>query len=215
MTNGVEPPKNKHCAVYLDHCIIIFGGCCSRRNEPISTRVIWSYNLYTEEWREYVIQETLDAPEPFMHATAVTMMEPYIYTFGGVNKNYFNDLWTLTKAKREGFTWSYVKSQCKEQSPSPRARHTGWEYKGKLWIFGGVGLSPEGYLNCNGDIPTSVKNFSNNQLLCYDPNMQKWSNPQCFGDVPSPGSGRASAIIKNKAWLFGGFCTQRTDDNYI
>ena len=203
MTNRTEPPKNNHCAVYLDNCIIIFGGYCSRRNKPISTRVIWSYNLYTEEWKEYVIQETVDAPEPFVRAVADTI-DGTIYTFGGVNKKYLNDLWTLKKTKRECFIWSYIKPQCKEQSPSPRTGHTGWEYNGKLWIFGGLGPSPEGYLNCNGDTAAISPRFWNNQLLCYDPNTQKWSNPQCFGDVPSPRSGHCSAIIKNKAWLFGG-----------
>ena len=189
----------------------LVGGCCAQRNEPISTRVIWSYKLYTEDWREYVIQETVDAPEPFMYAVADTI-DGTIYIFGGVNKKYLSDFWTLKKTKRECFTWSYIKPQCKEQAPSPRTGHSGWEYKGKLWIFGGLGPSPEGYLNYNGDTAANLTRFWNNQLLCYDPNMQKWSNPQCFGDVPSPRSCHASAIIKNKAWLFGGVGIQCSDD---
>ena len=32
-----------------------------------------------------------------------------------------------------------------------------------------------------------------------------WTNPQCFGDVPSPRLDHASTIIKHKVWLFGGF----------
>ena len=53
----------------------------------------------------------------------------------------------------------------------------------------------------------------NNQLLCYDPNTQKWTTPQCFGDVPSPRLGHASTISKNKVWLFGGIgSTQNFND---
>ena len=46
--------------------------------------------------------------------------------------------------------------------------------------------------------------MTNNELLCYNPTIQKWTNPQCFGDVPSPRSDHASTIIKHKVWLFGG-----------
>ena len=104
-------------------------------------------------------------------------------------------------------------AQCKEQSPSPRAWHTGWQHEGKLWIFGGYGDSPKGYLNYKEDTDGHLEEASNNQLLCYDPNTQKWSNPQCFSDVPSPRSSHANAIINNKAWLFGGYCHRHYHDD--
>ena len=122
-----------------------------------------------------------------------------------------NALWKLSRT-RECFTWSFIKPRCKEETPSPRELHTEWEYEEKLWTFGGEGPSPEGYLHDHGDIAY----IYNNQLLCYDPNSNKWTNTPCFGDVPSPRSGHACAIIKNKVWLFGGF-PQRSglvDDMY-
>ena len=48
-------------------------------------------------------------------------------------------------------------------------------------------------------------NARNNQLLCFNPSIESWSNPQCFGSVPTPGCGHASAIIRDTVWLFGGF----------
>ena len=118
-------------------------------------------------------------------------------------------MWTLRKAKTGSFTWSFIEPQCQEESPSPRNRHTGWEYAGNLWIFGGAGPSPERYLNNHGATAGLSMFTKNNQLLCYNPSTQKWINPQCFGAVPSPRSGHACATIKDKVWLFGGW-----DHNY-
>ena len=84
--------------------------------------------------------------------------------------------------------------------------HTGWEYAGKLWIFGGFGASSEGYLNDNGHTEGSLQN---NQLLCFDPNTETWTNPQCFGSIPTPRAFHASAIINDKVWLLGGISRAR------
>ena len=63
--------RHSHCAVFLDNSIIIIGDWC--RNEIVSTRVIWSYNLYTEEWREHEIPNTSWAPVPFQGAVAAAI----------------------------------------------------------------------------------------------------------------------------------------------
>ena len=55
--------------------------------------------------------------------------------------------------------------------------------------------------------PVIMKFFSyrlNNQLLCFNPSTKKWTNPQCFGDVPSPRATHKTAITDNKVWLFVG-----------
>ena len=75
-----------------------------------------------------------------------------------------------------------------------------------LWVFGGLGPSPESYLNDYGDTEFEESFLTrNNQLLCYDPHIQKWTNPKCFGEVPSPRSHHCCTIIRKKVWLFGGF----------
>ena len=203
MTNKAECPRRSHCAVYLDNCVIVFGGV--GKLQAMSTCVIWMYNLYTEEWRKQVIAKQSDAPEPFLSAVAAAI-DGTIYTFGGLLAESYNErnaLWTLSKRSKGCFTWRFIKSRCNKESPSPRNGHTGWENGGNLWIFGGMGRSQEGYLNDHGDILDQVYNC-NNQLLCYNPNTAKWTNPRCFGAVPSPRLYHASTNIKNKVWLFGG-----------
>ena len=216
----------RHSAVRLDNFIIIFGGFegfydDDDDNQLLSTyarlnHVIWTYNLYTEEWRSIVIPNEREAPEPFFDTIAV-VIEGKIYTFGGASMEHErrNALWTLSKTERGRFTWSFVKYRYKDRSPSPRNGHTGWEYAGKLWVFGGVGPSPKkGYLNCHGNIAESYCGLSeNNQLLSYNPNTKMWTNPQCFGVVPTPCWGHATAIIRSEVFLFGGFSKSLGDLN--
>ena len=58
--------------------------------------------------------------------------------------------------------------------------------------------------------------LKNNQLLCYNPNIQQWTNPKCFGAVPAPRSNHCSTIIKHKIWVLGGYNQYSTpyDDIY-
>ena len=210
MTDEIKYPKGYHCAVHLDNYLIIFGGHFQTFHNILhsmeSARIIWMYNLYTEEWKKHVIPDTSDSPPQFTGAVA-TAINGSIYTFGGCDTNRTitnHDLWKLRRTKREGFTWSLSATQCKEKSPSPRAGHSGWGYAGKLWIFRGEGPSPaEGYLNDHGDIIEERNDnghVPNNQLLCYNPYTYEWTNPACYGDVPSPGASSGSTIIKDKVW---------------
>ena len=59
-------------------------------------------------------------------------------------------------------------------------------------------------MNNYGDIENGFV-YRNNQLLSYDPDIRKWTNPKCFGEVPSPRSAHCCTIIREKVWLFGGY----------
>ena len=41
--------------------------------------------------------------------------------------------------------------QRNKKTPSPWARHCGWDYAGQLWTFGGLGEPPAEYLHDHGD----------------------------------------------------------------
>ena len=217
MMNETEFQRTGHSAVHLDNYVILLGGWWD--DTELSTRVIWMYNLYTEVWSKHVIPkhvmgfEESDAPESFHGAVAVAI-NGTIYTFGGLDKSYIkrNALWTLSRTETGCFTWCFIKFEDDKESPSPRCGHSGWEHAGKLWVFGGGGPSPQRYLNDYGDdISVAAGDVRiNNQLLCYDPNNHKWTNPQCFGATPSPRSSQGCSIIKDGVWLFGGCSQNRT-----
>ena len=111
--------------------------------------------------------------------------------------------WKLTRTPHNGFVWSEIKHLDNAKSPSPRDSHSAWEHAGKLWIFGGFGSEIDGYLHNHGDHNTTA----NNQVLCFDPIIQRWTNPVCSGAIPEPRFGHTADIIGGKVWLSGGFGT--------
>ena len=195
----------KHIAVRMKDCIVV--NSCTK----YSTQEIWVYNLWTEQWRKCSIVKGMKLP--LIHSDQCSVaMGSVIYLFGGLN---FSKLMATEDGSFAGHT---IIMGDRTKMPSPRVGHCGWEYEDAMWIFGGEGTSPVGYLNDHGDfvlrwmLPPSGHN---NQLLCFDPSSQTWANVACAEDVPSPRSGATATIIKHKLWLFGGRSTVlSTNDLY-
>ena len=112
-----------------------------------------------------------------------------------------NSLWKLRKSSAEQFKCKEISFKFKPMNtPSPRCHPTGWAYNGYFWAFGGCTIRPFRYLNDHGD----YINDCSNQLFRFNPWAEKWSNPKCYGSVPSPRSMHATSIIEDKVWLIGG-----------
>ena len=199
-----------HVAVHLDNYIVVIGGR-DMNYEPVPTHMIWMYNVYTDQWRKHQIPGQKNAPQALFMASG-TAIGTDIYMFGGAESEVnsaTNKMWKLTRSPQGCFDWSKIEFQHDIKLPLPRYGHSGWEYKDCLWVFGGCGIhenvlripiiAPK-YLIDHGD----YVHMSNNQLLCYDPSTQIWTNPKCFGTVPSPRACHSTEVIKDKLWLFGG-----------
>ena len=142
---------------------------------------------------------------------------------GGV---YVNGMWKLYKNKHTNFEWCHVTFDAKSATPSPRRRHTGWEHESKMYIFGGLGCSPVGYLDHFAeywgydspwwDTARGRQRYFNNQLVCYDPTINTWTEIQCTGAIPTPRESQGTAKIYNQVWLFGGhFDNKGLNDMYV
>ena len=180
---------------------------------------IWVYNLYTEEWRKHgELLPCSKACEPAtlcLNSTWTVALGADVYLFGGeengkffASRNFTNSMLKLDKQPDGHFVWSDVTDR-NGKLPSPRCQHTGWTFGEKIWIFGGHGTSGAGYLDDFGSFENGRRYICNNQLLCFDPVSQKWANPKCFGDVPSPRFSHATAVTWDKVVLFGGHDASR------
>ena len=142
MTNTNElPARYGHVAVHMENCILVFGGQELFHNPAHSLRTMFMYNICTEQWGKHVIPEAKLAPPKTVFPCAV-MIEGDIYMFGGWQCSgcwKTNALWKLTRTPTKCFKWSKIMFQERSKTPSPRYGHTGWEYAGQLWTFGGVG----------------------------------------------------------------------------
>ena len=200
---------HSHVAVHIEPYITVFGGKWLKNDIPVSPHEIWMYNIYTEQWRKYIIPDHASAPPSTVGACAVAV-EENVYLFGGVTLPediYNNALWKLSRTSNGCFIWRKINISSNINSPSPRESHTGWEYEGMLWIFGGIGAPPVDYLHDHGDFNRSIYNTNasiNNQFLRFEPSCNKWTDVKCFGSVPTPRAGHGTAKIRNTVWLYGG-----------
>ena len=194
-----------HVAVRLNNSIVVFGGR-NTDGEPIfDQHMIWEYNCNTEQWRTYKMIPNGE-PAPFeLLGSCATTIGADIYVFGGGltvgGSKRTNDMWKLSKLTHEDFTCRKIEFHSNEKLPSPRSRHSCWENSACLWVFGGIGDSPTGYLDDHGEF--SVFGI-NNQLLHFDPCNKTWTNPECFGTIPSPRYAHSTAVVRDNVWLFGG-----------
>ena len=200
-----------HVAVNLKHYVLVFGGISmdpDTKSEDVN-HFIWSYNFYTDQWRKYQIPESKSTPLAKRAASAVAIGTD-VFVFGGLSLSNF--VWRLTINKSKHFTLTKMPENAKSETPSERYGHSAWVYMGQMWVFGGKGMCPsQGYLNEHGDVNRDL----NNQLLCYNPCNNVWSNPKCFGAVPSPRESHATAIISDKVFLYGGYQHQPGDDFFM
>ena len=192
-----------HVAINMDHYILVFGGRLSKLKDCSHTsHVIFMYNLYTEQWRKHVIPQGQTVPEKTYYACAAAIGAD-VYMFGGFmlkERRLTNAVWKLVYDPQGSFAWSEIVATNNMNTPSPRNYHTGWEYEEKLWTFGGHGKWPNRYLNEFGDFV----NRCNNQLLCFNPSTEEWTNPQCYGMIPEPRAFHVTTKCHNKVWLYGG-----------
>ena len=185
---------------------MVIGGHNAKYEPTFPPHLIWEYNCYTEHWSACMILEGETAPLELADSSA-TAIGADIYVFGGlrVRKNCTwrrtNDMWKLSKSTQEHFICRKIEFHGNEKLPSPRSGHSSWENRTCLWVFGGIGDSSTGYLHDYGEF---LAYGVNNQLLRFDPWDKTWTNPKCFGTIPSPRYGHSTAVIRDNVWLFGG-----------
>ena len=202
-----SPEVCDHIAVRLNHYIIIIGGTLKIITSADSKQnhVIWRYNLYTEQWKKYLIPKTKQTPD--LHYTdteerTVTIGESvYMYL---IDSSFKQDLWKLTQTAHHCYVWEKVLAKNGTKIPSPRDNLSSWEYSNQMWILGGFMLQLDGYLNDHDGEHSGGNVGPNNQLLKFNPVSKEWSNPKSSGTVPNYHRTHTTTAIGHKVWYSTG-----------
>ena len=206
-----------HVAVRLKRHVVIIGGYHTPKDWELkqiyfSTRTILAYDIINEHWHTFDT-DGVDYPHGIAHAAAA-LVGSYIYIHSGscMRQSDTNALWKL-KVHGGGFTWSLVHGKWQPNTPSPRWGHSAWEMYGMFWIFGGYGPVYDESLKDHGEFKECNAFYVNNQLHCFDPSKQEWTNVKSYGALPSPRWIPASTQIGNTLYLYGGDCDDGTFDD--
>ena len=214
-TDVMKPlPRYSHNAVRYNRNIVIFGGGeedVVTYNDDLtkcySMRVIWFYDLDIDRWIKFVVPDTQNIPPSRISSCAV-LIGSNIYMCGGAqraDRGFYHkgDLWKLSMTAEEKISWTQLTTTIEI---APRTGHTGWEYKNKLWIFGGFGPNIFEYLHDNETFQRIPHRFSgvNNQVCCFSPTEQKWMTCKSKGSKPSPRCYHGITKIRENIWLYGG-----------
>ena len=166
------------------------------------TPEIWIYNLWTEQWK--TCQPLKGNGLPSRIDVVGVEIRSVIYLFDSYS---FEHMWKLIPLRDNLFQGSKISiGKNAVKLPAPRQHCSVWTYEDKMWIFGGSGryFGRHYFIDAYGYFEMYGSWASNNQLLSYCPFTDIWTNVECLGDVPSSRSRAFSAIIKDKAWLYGG-----------
>ena len=170
------PPTDSACAVVLGKDVFMFGGFVINVG---TTNALWKLSWTPQGTPPGTPPGTPQGmPQVILHGTPQGAPQ---------------------RTPQGCFLWSQIGTyESKQKCPSPRQGHSGWEYGQKLWIFGCVGSDLDGYLKAHEDF---TEYGTNNQLLYFDPSSEEWQNPKCFGNIPHPLSGHATAVLGNKVCI--------------
>ncbi|KAK7789707.1 hypothetical protein R5R35_012308 [Gryllus longicercus] len=221
--------RSGHIAVSYKGNVIVWGGYMEHvQVTPVSpivsqyhfTDEYWMYDSFTEVWNRMLTKG--DTP-PRNSGSCGIIMDHYLYIFGGYHgeeepgsmEGNSNQLYRLDLSTK---TWAWIHPTGKQ--PVPCDKLVGWEYKGKLYFFGGFGPpSTSPYtLPFVHMLDTSTQSSGwprgwNNMLVCYNPVGNIWEWPKTKGPVPSPRAAHAADKVGDKVYIFGGrFLGTRTND---
>lgn len=188
-------PRVGHASLLVGNAFIVYGGDTKIEDTDVLDETLYLLNTSTRHW-----SRALPAgPRPSgRYGHSLNILGSKIYIFGGQVEGYFmNDLaaFDLNQLQMANNRWEILlQSDASPSIPAARTNHTVITYNDKMYLFGGT----------NG-----FEWF--NDVWCYDPATNKWSQLDCIGYIPSRREGHAAALVDDVMYIFGGRTEEGTD----
>ncbi|KAL4873355.1 hypothetical protein BDV12DRAFT_100908 [Aspergillus spectabilis] len=190
-------PRVGHASLLVGNAFIVFGGDTKVDEADTLDDTLYLLNTSSRQWSRSIPP----GPRPTgRYGHTINILGSRLYVFGGQVEGYFfNDLvaFDLNQLQNPNNKWEFLIKNSHEGGPPPgqippaRTNHTIVSFNDKLYLFGGT----------NG-----LEWF--NDVWCYDPRPNSWSQLDCVGFIPTPREGHASALVNDVMYVFGG----RTDE---
>ncbi|KAI0476187.1 hypothetical protein GGR56DRAFT_458997 [Xylariaceae sp. FL0804] len=193
-------PRVGHSSLLVGNAFIVYGGDTKIDETDVLDETLYLLNTSTRQW-----SRALPAgPRPSgRYGHSLNIVGSKIYIFGGQVEGYFmNDLATfdLNQLQMPNNRWEILVENSEGNSalqgkvPPARTNHSMITYNDKLFLFGGT----------NG-----FQWF--NDVWCYDPGTNSWTQCDCIGYIPVPREGHAASLVDDVMYVFGGRTEEGAD----
>ncbi|QPC69959.1 hypothetical protein HYE68_000711 [Fusarium pseudograminearum] len=188
-------PRVGHSSLLVGNAFIVYGGDTKIDESDVLDETLYLLNTSTRQWSRALPS----GPRPSgRYGHSLNILGSKIYVFGGqVEGLFMNDLsaFDLNQLQMPNNRWEIlVHGETSPKMPAARTNHTMITFNDKMYLFGGT----------NG-----FQWF--NDVWCYDPAVNKWSQFDCIGYIPAPREGHAAALVDDVMYVFGGRTEEGTD----
>ncbi|SPN99806.1 related to cell polarity protein tea1p [Cephalotrichum gorgonifer] len=190
-------PRVGHASLLVGNAFIVFGGDTKIEESDLLDETLYLLNTSTRQWSRVLPSGTRPSGR---YGHSLNIVGSKIYIYGGQVEGYFmNDLcaFDLNQLQAANNRWEMlIPNGDSGPDPVPQARtnHTMVTYNDKLYLFGGT----NGYQWFN-------------DVWCYDPSVNKWSQLDCIGYIPVPREGQAASLVDDVMYIFGGRTEEGND----
>ncbi|RWA14118.1 hypothetical protein EKO27_g973 [Xylaria grammica] len=193
-------PRVGHSSLLVGNAFIVYGGDTKIDETDVLDETLYLLNTSTRQWSR-ALPAGLRPSGRYGHS--LNIVGSKIYIFGGQVEGYFmNDLsaFDLNQLQMPNNQWEILIKNSENgvtstgKVPPARTNHSMITYNDKMYLFGGT----------NG-----FQWF--NDVWCYDPPTNKWTQLDCIGYIPSPREGHSAALIEDVMYVFGGRTEEGAD----
>ncbi|KAI8682995.1 hypothetical protein LRP88_05036 [Fusarium phalaenopsidis] len=188
-------PRVGHSSLLVGNAFIVYGGDTKIDESDVLDETLYLLNTSTRQWSRALPAGQRPSGR---YGHSLNILGSKIFIFGGQVEGFFmNDLsaFDLNQLQMSNNRWEIlVKGETSPKMPAARTNHTMITFNDKMYLFGGT----------NG-----FQWF--NDVWCYDPAVNKWSQLDCIGYIPAPREGHAAALVDDVMYVFGGRTEEGTD----